>query len=211
MKKDCGNCLHRKFNPETGLSCGITGQKPVSFDACLNYEPDKAALEIQEHNATEIPGEPDESPTVNIEAEVLPLNSQRLVLSIGLALATGLALSCLWALFTSMTDMQLGIMPIVVGFLVGLVIRLASKNNSIGMGIVASVIALASCFLGDFLVNIHYIALSEEMEYFETLGAIDWRYFFEIATLEFDGMSAFFYILAIIEAFSLVHGKKNEE
>lgn len=211
MKKDCSNCIHRKFNPETGLYCGITGQKPASFDACLNYEPDKAAIEIQEHNATEIPGEPDEQPTANIEAEVLPLNSQRLVLSIGLALATGLALSCLWALFTSLTDMQFGIMPVVVGILVGLVIRLTSKNNSIGMGIAASVIALASCFLGDFLANIHYIALSEEMDYFETLGAIDWSYFFEIATLEFDGMSALFYFVAIFEAFSLVHGKNKEE
>jgi uncharacterized protein YacL len=146
-----------------------------------------------------------------VEEEAQPLNTSRLVLSIGLGLAAGLVLSCLWAFITALTDMQFGIMPIVIGLLIGLVVRYTSKNDSIGMAIVASVIAVVTCFFGDFLANVHYIAQVEEMDYFETLGAIDWTYFFEIATLGFDGISFLFYVFAIIEAFSLVHGKQKTE
>ena len=215
MSKDCGNCTHRVFDKETGLSCGITGQKPSTFDACLNYEPDVAAIEIEENNATEIPSSNLAETVAQAEesaatADVQPLTKRRAVLSIVLGLATGLVLSCLWAWITVLTEKQYGIMPLVIGFLVGLVIRHTSKNDSIGMGIVAAVIALASCFIGDFLTGVYFIGQSEEMGFFETLASINWKYFFEIATLGFDGMTILFYFFAIYEAFSLVHRKKKE-
>ena len=215
MKKDCGRCIHRAFNMETGLSCSLTGEKPANFDGCESYEPDEKAIEIEENNETSYPSDNlselvDQTAADAAAMETQPLDTKHLILSIVAGLCVGLALACLWALITSLTDRQYGIMPIVIGLVIGLVVRAVSKNDSIMMAVIAAVIAFASCFFGDFLTNIHYIAQSEELDYFETLRYIDWKYFFEIATLGFNAISGLFYLFAIGEAFSIVRGKKKE-
>ena len=85
------------------------------------------------------------------------------------------------------------------------------QNHIPAMAAIAAVIAFASCFFGDFLTSVHYIAQSEELGYFETLQVLEWKYFFEIATLGFDAITGLFYIFAIGEAFSIVRGKKKEQ
>ena len=216
MNKDCSRCIHRAFNMETGLSCSLTGEKPVFFDGCESYEPDEKAIEIEEHNQTAIPpsnlSELVEQTAEDAEkVKMQPLDKKHLILGILAGVGVGLVMACLWALFTAWTDRQYGFMPLLIGLLVGAVVRATSKNDSIKMAAIAAVIAFASCFFGDFLTSVHYIAQSEELGYFETLQVLEWKYFFEIATLGFDAITGLFYIFAIGEAFSIVRGKKKEQ
>jgi hypothetical protein len=216
MNKDCSHCIHKAFEMSKGLSCSLTGEKPATYEGCASYEPDLATIEIEEHNKTAVPpsnlSEFVEQTAEDTEkVEMQPLDRRHLILGILAGLGVGLVMACLWALFTALTDRQYGFMPILIGLLVGAVVRRISKNDSITMAAIAAVIAFASCFIGDFLTSVHYIAQSEELSYFETLRALDWKYFFEIATLGFNAISGLFYLFAIGEAFTIVRGKKNQK
>ena len=215
MNKDCSNCIHRKFDMSKGLSCSLTGEKPATYEGCASYEPDQKTIEIEEHNTTAVPpsnlSEFIEQTAEDAEkVEMRPLDRRHLILGLLAGVGVGIVMACLWALFTSWTDRQYGFMPILIGLLVGAVIRATSKNDSITMAAIAAVIAFASCFIGDFLTSVHYIAQSEELGYFETLQVLDWKYFFEIATLGFNAITGLFYLFAIGEAFTIVRGKKKE-
>ena len=43
--KSCQVCTKRKFNPETGIVCGLTGGKPSFDDNCPDFDEDKEAVE----------------------------------------------------------------------------------------------------------------------------------------------------------------------
>lgn len=43
--KSCQVCTKRKFNPETGIVCGLTGGKPSFGDNCPDFDEDKEAVE----------------------------------------------------------------------------------------------------------------------------------------------------------------------
>lgn len=212
MNKDCRHCKYRAFNIETGMTCTLTGEKPATSEGCESFEPDQAALEIEAQNAAaEASSEELAVEDSGKNDKMQPLDKRHLFLGIVTGIGVGLVAACLWALITALTDRQYGVMPILIGLAVGAVVRAMSKNDSIMMAVIASVIAVASCFLGDFLANIHYIAQEENLTYFETLQSIYWKYFFEIATLGFDPMTGLFYIFAIVEAFSLVRGKNKKK
>ena len=56
----CSTCLNRKFNPEVGIVCGKTGNKPEFANACHDYQADQAAVDRQrlkeENSEPEIEG-----------------------------------------------------------------------------------------------------------------------------------------------------------
>lgn len=43
--KSCEVCMNRTFDPEQGIVCGLTGNKPAFEDVCPNYTEDASALE----------------------------------------------------------------------------------------------------------------------------------------------------------------------
>ena len=46
----CDNCTNKSFNPNLGLVCGLTGEKPDFIDTCPSFSLDpsaKAKMEIE--------------------------------------------------------------------------------------------------------------------------------------------------------------------
>lgn len=45
MLSFCRNCKNRKFNPSSGIICGLTEAKPAFDETCPDYAADAAAIE----------------------------------------------------------------------------------------------------------------------------------------------------------------------
>lgn len=110
-----------------------------------------------------------------------------------------IVVSSVWALITVNAEKQWLFMGIFAGLAVGWFVKIVSGGNNSTIGVIGAFFALFSCVLGDFLTNIGFIAKNEGMTYFQTLGTLDFSYFFEIAFLDFDFFSIMIYGLAAIE------------
>ena len=121
-----------------------------------------------------------------------------------------IAVSSVWALITVNAEKQWLLMGIFAGLAVGWSVKIVSGGNNSTIGIIGAFFALLSCVLGDFLTNVGFIAKSEGMTYFQTLGALDFSYFFEIAFLDFDFFSVIIYGLAAIEGWVCGRGLNKD-
>ena len=121
-----------------------------------------------------------------------------------------IAVSTLWALITVNAEKQWLYMGIIAGLAVGWFVKVASGGNNNTIGFIGAIFALLSCVLGDFLTNVGFLAQSEGMAYFQTLGALDFSYFFEIAFIDFDFFSFIIYGLAAIEGWVCGRGLNKD-
>lgn len=76
-------------------------------------------------------------------------------------------------------------MGLIAGLAVGWFVKIVSGGNNNTIGFIGALFALLSCVLGDFFTNVGFIAKNEGMTFFQTLGALDFSYFFEIAFFGF--------------------------
>lgn len=121
-----------------------------------------------------------------------------------------IAVSSIWALITVNAEKQWLLMGIFAGLAVGWFVKTVSGGNNSTVGFIGALFALLSCVLGDFLTNVGFIAQYEDMEYFQTLGSINFSYFFEVAFLDFDFFSIIIYGLAAIEGWVCGRGLNKD-
>ena len=118
--------------------------------------------------------------------------------------------AALWALVAVITGYQYAFVALIVGAILGLVVRFFAKGTVEIFGIIAAIFTLLSCILGDFLANLGFLAKEAELTIFQALFSLDWSYFFKITFLGFDYMTVIFYILAIVEAFKFAINSEHE-
>ena len=100
-----------------------------------------------------------------------------------------LAVSSVWALISVNTEKQWLYMGLIAGLAVGWFVKIASGGNNSTIG---------------------FIAKNEGMTFFQTLGALDFSYFFEIAFLDFDFFSIIIYGLAAVEGWVCGRGLNKD-
>lgn len=124
-----------------------------------------------------------------------------------LAIIAGLLAATLcagiWAGFTVVTDYQVGVIAIGVGFLVAFSIRVAGKGLSMKFQVLGALLALLSCVAGNFFTLCYYIAQNEGMGFFEVLTLINPAAIPELMTSTFSAMDIVFYGIAIYEGYRL--------
>ena len=120
------------------------------------------------------------------------------------------AVSSVWALISVNTEKQWLYMGLIAGLAVGWFVKIASGGNNSTIGFIGALFALLSCVLGDFFTNVGFIAQNEGMTFFQTLGALDFSYFFEIAFLDFDFFSIIIYGLAAVEGWVCGRGLNKD-
>lgn len=110
------------------------------------------------------------------------------------SLVVGLVCAVLWAFITALTQHQIGYMAWGVGFAVGATMKAAGKGLSPAYGVVAAVIALFSCGIGNFLSYIAFLAAEFEMDFGEVLTGFDYSYTFGLMKDMFHPMDAVFWL-----------------
>ncbi len=111
--------------------------------------------------------------------------------------------AAVWAGFTVVTEYQLGIIAIGVGFLVAFFIRLAGKGLSIKFQLLGALLSFVGCAGGNFLTICYYIAQNEGLGFFEVFPLLDYSAMPEIMASTFSVMDIVFYGIAIYEGYRL--------
>jgi len=126
-------------------------------------------------------------------------------------LVGGLIGAVLWSVVTYLTGYQIGFMAIVVGFLVGLGIRIKGNGIDRVFGIAGGVIAFLSVALGNFLVSLGFLAKFMEMGYFEIMLRFNYSLTFTFMREMFTFMDVVFYAIAIYAGYRFSFRKVSKE
>ncbi len=136
--------------------------------------------------------------------------SQNMPMGVVVAVVAGLLCAALWTVITVATKYQIGYMAWAVGIAVGFAMRKAGKGLTPVYGILAAVIALVSCLLGNFLSNLAFLAQEFGVGFGEMLSTFDYSLTFTLMKETFDPIDILFYVLAVSSAYSMgyIHEKK---
>jgi hypothetical protein len=102
----------------------------------------------------------------------------------------------IWAAITVATEYQIGFMAIGVGLLVGFAVRHTGKGMQQSFGIVAALMSLVGCVLGNVLTISYFVALNEGLAFMDVVSQLNVALTIDLLTATFDPMDVLFYALA---------------
>jgi hypothetical protein len=123
-------------------------------------------------------------------------SEQNLVMGLLAGLVASVAGAGIWAGVTVVTEYQIGFMAIGIGLLVGYAVQFVGKGIQQSFGIVAAVMSLIGCVLGNVLTITYFVALSEEMAFMDILGQLNFAITVDMLTATFEPVDVLFYALA---------------
>jgi hypothetical protein len=129
------------------------------------------------------------------------LARQNMPFAIGAGIAAGLVGAILWAVITVAIKYQIGYMAIGVGFLVGYAMKYAGNGLTITYGIIGAVIAIASCFLGNYLSLIGLYGVESSLGFFEAWKILPFSLVIEAMKENLNPIDFLFYGIAGFEGF----------
>jgi hypothetical protein len=131
--------------------------------------------------------------------------SQPSAATMGLAIAAGIgaaiAGAVLWAVVTVLSEFELGVMAIAVGYLVGQAIILVVKHGNSTFGIVGAVCSLSGCLLGNLLSAVGFASKAMHLGYFDVLMRLNPDSAIRLFSATFGAMDLLFYAIAIYEGY----------
>lgn len=118
----------------------------------------------------------------------------------GLAAAVGAAIvgAILWAVITVTSDYRIGVVAVGIGFLVGLAVERFGGGDA-RLPVIAALIALLGCLLGDLLADAHIIAKDLRIGTFDVLQHPHGLW--NVYTHTFRAFDAVFYAIAGYEGY----------
>jgi len=146
-----------------------------------------------------------ETPNQSIPVPPLQLQGTEPNLIAGAAAGglTAVVSAVLWAGITAVTEYQIGFMAIGVGLAVGFVVRSAGGGTTVPFRLVATVLALLGCVLGNLLVGCVFYAQAEEVGILRVLEVLDIELARDLLQATFQPIDLLFYGLAVWEAWRL--------
>lgn len=138
--------------------------------------------------------------TIEDEYEAAEENQNLTMAAVGGVIAS-FACIIIWTLITVITKYQIGYMAIGVGFAVGFAIQKFGKGSSITFGILGAVLALITCFSGNFFSYVYLIGEEFDAGFFETLSYMDLESSILLVKDAFEPIDAFFYLIAVYTGF----------
>jgi len=197
----CRRCLNRKFDPNRGIICNLTGQIATFEKECETFKVDNSTV-ITVDDQTALSSKEIQA---KLPTEILNQlrRQQDLTKAIVAGVLAALLCSILWAAFTVYTTIQFRGMALLLGAGVGFAMRRTGKGIDTIFGISGAIISLIGCILGNFLSVIGFLAHENNLGYFDTLIRFDYSYFGEVMITTFDIRHIFFYILAVGIGFAL--------
>jgi hypothetical protein len=195
----CKLCTNRKMDIEQGILCKITDDKANFIGECKDFTKDHS-VKVDQFIET---ADPLTAQEIQLSDKALDKlrSEQNLGLGIGTSLLVGLLGAALWAAITVATEFQIGYMAVAIGAGVGYTLRYFGKGIDQIYGISGAVIAVLSCFIGNFLSLIGFVANAEGLGYIETLVGIDYSLVPTAMKESFSIMDILFYGIAGYEGY----------
>ena len=207
--KFCKTCVNRKMDLKSGLICQLTGTIADFEKECSSYEKDEQAIkniddEVEMVNE-EITSRISESTLEKLKSE------QNLAAAIFAGIFIGVLAAFGWAAITVATELQIGLVAIAIGAAVGFGMRFFGKGIDQVFGISGGIIALVSCVLGNLFSILGFIAISEDLGFFETFINFDYSYSFELLKETTRPMDFVFYAIAAYEGYKFSFRKFTQK
>ena len=106
-----------------------------------------------------------------------------------------------WAIVTVATEMQLGLMAIAVGYVVGRAIRAVGHGVEERFGYLGAACALMGCVVGDVLSDIAFYAKIRHIGFGQALGDLDIAMLIKLVSTFARPMDLLFYGIAVYEGY----------
>jgi hypothetical protein len=129
------------------------------------------------------------------------LSEQNFNLAIPAGIGAAVLGAVVWAVVTVMTEMQLGLMAIAVGFVVGRAIRVVGHGVEPKFGYLGAACALAGCVAGNVLSDIGFYAKIRHIGFGEALGNLDMALLTKLVETFSQPMDLLFYGIAVYEGY----------
>lgn len=197
--KFCKKCTNRDLDMKRGLVCKLTNEIANFEKECESFELDNTVVErIDDTEAV------DHSEAIQklSEKDIERFKSeQNYTKALTTGIIVGLIGAILWGAITVATGYQIGYMAIAIGAGVGISMRYLGKGIDQIFGITGGIIAILSCFLGNFFSLVGFAANQEGLGYMEVLSIIDYSLVPSIMMEAFSPMDLFFYAIAAYEGY----------
>ena len=134
-------------------------------------------------------------------AAAAPLPPENFPLAVAAGLAAAVAGALIWAAVTVVTQTELGIIAVAIGYLVGLAIKTVGHGRSRKFGILGAVCGLFGCVLGSLLSDVAFYADQMHIPYMEVPGALNMSLIGKLVSVFFSPMDLLFYAIAVYEGY----------
>lgn len=152
---------------KNGLICEHSGEQANFETSCDLFQIDET-IRLQPLNNDELT--PEELKVQLSSSMIEKLKSeQNYFKGILSGITAGLVCAFLWAQICIFSGLVISAMAIGVGLVVGLTIRLVGNGIEKKFGYWGAIISLFSCFLGDILAIIGFVAKANDLPFFEML------------------------------------------
>jgi hypothetical protein len=126
---------------------------------------------------------------------------QNFALAIPAGLGAAIAGAVVWAVFVYFTQLKLGLVVIIVGLMVGYVVREVGKGVDRQFGILGAVCAAFGWALGTVLCDVAFLAKSVGRPFFDVLMALGVGNSISMAVSAADAMDFVFLAIAVWEGY----------
>jgi hypothetical protein len=146
-----------------------------------------------------------ETASAQTTQQTIPVAAIRAQQNIGLAVVAGLgaALICaiIWAVITVITKMELGLIAVALGYIVGQAVRAAGKGIDQQFGVVGAACALLGCVLGNVLSALAFYAQGNGLDFSGLMAQLSPDLVVRTSSASFQAMDIVFYGIAIYEGY----------
>lgn len=205
--KFCSECQNKKFDPNRGIVCGLTDNKPDFVDYCASFDGDIAKVKLKQEQAVE---------EISNEAllETLPHEAKdklRKYQSFGFAIFGGSLVAILaaivWAALTVATKYQTSWAAIGIGLAVGFSIQFFGAGIDRKFGVLGAILAILACMLGNVLSILGLAAIEEQVAFLDMLSFLSPLVSIYLIINSFEPIDLVFYGLAGFEGYHFAFRK----
>ncbi|MFD2562152.1 hypothetical protein [Aquimarina rubra] len=205
----CKKCTNREMDLKQGLVCALTKEKANFINDCRDFVLDPT-YEERFDDTEELNNQVVKSLISDKVLEKLRVE-QNFPIGLMSGIFVGIIGALLWGAITLATGYQIGYVALAIGAGVGLSIRYAGKGVDQIFGITGAIVAVLSCFLGNFFSIIGTIANLENLEYIETLLLFDYSLLIPMMQETFSAMDVLFYGIAGYEGYKFAFRSFTEK
>ncbi|MGH6871877.1 MAG: hypothetical protein ACREHE_10250 [Rhizomicrobium sp.] len=137
----------------------------------------------------------------DIQQAQAPVAPENFPLAIVAGIATALVGAGLWATVTVVTQRELGVMAIAVGYIVGYAIKAVGHGHSPKFGVAGAVCALSGCVLGNLASALIFFADQSHVSVMTVLSNASPTFLVSLMKEFAQALDFLFYAIAIYEGY----------
>lgn len=217
--KRCGAQLDTQFmHPGDQVLCAQCGTRtPVPESARTNPATASPQVPAQRDTAEDIAAdvESEREPQIDETGLRMYIEGLRQQQNLSMGILGGalgaLVGAVIWAGIVAITNYQIGLVAIAIGFLAGYGVRLLGKGFDKSFGIAGAIMALLGVAFGNVLSVVILISDTQSIPIFTVLGQLDSTIIADIMTSTFSVMDLLFYGIAVYEGYRFSFRQLSED